>query len=158
MDINEIIKRLEACNSAMEYAAFNYDGSKLENLQLGIIESTGVSDSLLIEVRNNKILIEELKGSLPQYRIVEYPELEENEILEYKDGFGYWYRITPELKGSRYFQPFQIRKRKIEIPKEQWGVHEHHCCIEHCKYGDKDCPVVNGLTSGISVEEFEKGF
>lgn len=25
------------------------------------------------------------------------------------------------------------------------GVHTSHCCIEHgCKYGDKNCPVVNG--------------
>jgi len=29
------------------------------------------------------------------------------------------------------------------IPKENWGVHESHCCKFHgCKYGDEDCPVV----------------
>lgn len=55
-----IINRLKACNYAMEYAAFNYDGSKLENLEPGIIESTGVSESLLIEVRNNNSFIDEL--------------------------------------------------------------------------------------------------
>ena len=32
------------------------------------------------------------------------------------------------------------------IPKEQWGVHRTHCCVEHgCKYGDGDCPVVLGI-------------
>jgi len=30
------------------------------------------------------------------------------------------------------------------MEKEKYGVHRTHCCIEHgCKYGDKDCPVVN---------------
>ena len=33
------------------------------------------------------------------------------------------------------------------MDKSKWGVHETHCCILHgCKYGDDDCPVVNGLT------------
>ncbi len=28
---------------------------------------------------------------------------------------------------------------------ERWGVHKTHCCDKHgCKYGDKDCPVVDG--------------
>ena len=32
------------------------------------------------------------------------------------------------------------------IPKENWGVHQSHCCEEHfCKYGDDDCPVVLGI-------------
>jgi hypothetical protein len=32
------------------------------------------------------------------------------------------------------------------IPKEKWGVHKMHCCSKHgCKYGDRDCPVVNHL-------------
>lgn len=31
------------------------------------------------------------------------------------------------------------------MKKEDWGVHESHCCKRHgCKYGDKDCPVVSG--------------
>lgn len=49
------------CNYAMGYAAFNYDGMKLEDLEDHIIESTGVSKSLLIEVRNNNIIINKLK-------------------------------------------------------------------------------------------------
>lgn len=34
-----------------------------------------------------------------------------------------------------------------QIPKEDWGVHETHCCILHgCKYGNNEnCPVCNGL-------------
>lgn len=31
--------------------------------------------------------------------------------------------------------------------REDWGVHERHCCPKHgCKYGDEECPVVLGLT------------
>ena len=27
----------------------------------------------------------------------------------------------------------------------KYGVHRTHCCVLHgCKYGDQDCPVVNG--------------
>ena len=33
------------------------------------------------------------------------------------------------------------------MDKKSWLVHERHCCPKHgCKYGDKDCPVVNRLT------------
>ena len=33
------------------------------------------------------------------------------------------------------------------MDKKNWPVHERHCCPKHgCKYGDKDCPVANGLT------------
>lgn len=36
------------------------------------------------------------------------------------------------------------------------GVHETHCCAEHgCKYGEEDCPVVNGAVDGLSCEECE---
>jgi hypothetical protein len=36
--------------------------------------------------------------------------------------------------------------KKTSIKKENWGVHETHCCVEHgCKYGNEDCPVVIGL-------------
>ena len=32
------------------------------------------------------------------------------------------------------------------IPKEDWGVHQTHCCFEHgCKYSYDDCPVSIGL-------------
>lgn len=33
------------------------------------------------------------------------------------------------------------------MDKSKWGTHIGHCCIIHgCKYGDEDCPVVNGET------------
>ena len=33
------------------------------------------------------------------------------------------------------------------MKNEYYGVHQAHCCIKHgCKYGEKDCPVVLGLT------------
>jgi hypothetical protein len=32
--------------------------------------------------------------------------------------------------------------------RDDWGVHEVHCCPKHgCKYGDDTCPVVLGLTT-----------
>jgi len=38
------------------------------------------------------------------------------------------------------------RNNQTTIPKENWGVHERHCCKEHgCKYGTIDCPVTLGL-------------
>lgn len=37
-------------------------------------------------------------------------------------------------------------KLTSSIPKEQWGVHETHCCEVHgCKYSKVDCPVKIGL-------------
>lgn len=54
--------------------------------------------------------------------------------------------------------------------KLNWGVHDTHCCKIHgCKYGDKDCPVENGLSDGVKecescffdkeeVKHFEKRF
>jgi hypothetical protein len=31
------------------------------------------------------------------------------------------------------------------MEEKYFGVHRTHCCIKHgCKYGDKDCPVVEG--------------
>jgi len=38
---------------------------------------------------------------------------------------------------------------RTSIPKEGWNVHGSHCSKKHCKYGDKDCPVVLGLTYEI---------
>jgi hypothetical protein len=39
---------------------------------------------------------------------------------------------------------------KSTLPKEQWGVHEGHCCPEHgCKYHDEDCPVALKDTESI---------
>lgn len=36
---------------------------------------------------------------------------------------------------------------KAMANKDNWGVHERHCCPKYgCKYGDNDCPVVLGLT------------
>lgn len=45
---------------------------------------------------------------------------------------------------------------KTSIPEEEWNVHSSHCSAEHCKYGDKDCPVALGLVLGISIEDYEK--
>lgn len=58
--MEEIIKRLEACNRALEYAAWNYDCSTLDQLEPGVIESTGVGTTCLIEIRNNNEMIKEL--------------------------------------------------------------------------------------------------
>ena len=60
-DVKTVIERLEANNSAAEYAAYNYNGMKLEHIMPGIIESTDPATQLLIEVRDNNKLIEVLK-------------------------------------------------------------------------------------------------
>ena len=34
------------------------------------------------------------------------------------------------------------------------GVHELHCCLHGCKYGDEDCPVVKGIiTSHFGIHK-----
>ena len=87
-----------------------------------------------------------------------FSNLDENEIVEYKDNFGNWYLFNSTFQKSKFFSPVEIRKRKITIPQEQWGVHKTHCCSSGCKYGDKDCPVVLGLISGIPKSQYENGF
>jgi hypothetical protein len=63
MEKQELIERLEACNHALEYAAYNYDGSIIEELDPNVVESTGVGTTCLIEVKNNKELINQLRES-----------------------------------------------------------------------------------------------
>lgn len=59
--MKEVIERLQANNYALEYAAFNIDSSKLEDLDENIIESTCPAETCLIEVRKNNELIKRLK-------------------------------------------------------------------------------------------------
>ena len=59
---DEISTLLKSNNQVMEYAAFNYDGSKLSNLKPGLIDSTGVSDSLLIQVRENNEMLNTIRN------------------------------------------------------------------------------------------------
>ena len=41
------------------------------------------------------------------------------------------------------------------IPKENWGVHQTHCCSKHgCKYGQYDCPVMLDLVEQSSPCEW----
>jgi hypothetical protein len=47
--------------------------------------------------------------------------------------------------GNTILFPLKIDKRSKIIPKEDWGVHRTHCCLEHgCKYWDRNCPVITG--------------
>ena len=61
--MEKLIEQLLACTYALEYAAWNYGTMKLEDLKPNIIESTGVAETCLIEVRNTKMLIEEVRAS-----------------------------------------------------------------------------------------------
>jgi hypothetical protein len=61
--------------------------------------------------------------------------------------------IIKETHDATKFEKYQSSKEdaasegETTIPKEDWGVHETHCCSKHgCKYCDTDCPVVLGLT------------
>jgi hypothetical protein len=47
---------------SLEYASFNYDGTKDENVPLSLIESTGVGDSCIISARRLKTLLEAYKN------------------------------------------------------------------------------------------------
>ena len=44
---------------------------------------------------------------------------------------------------ARFATLDEILKEEHEN-KENWGVHQSHCCKDHgCKYGDPYCPVIN---------------
>ena len=53
---------------------------------------------------------------------------------------------TTEFERKLKEKEIAVKEGKTTIPKEYYGVHETHCCINHsCKYGDIDCPVVLGI-------------
>ena len=89
-------------------------------------------------------------------------------ILSFKeegveDSYGVKYELDDIVELIDYETEKEEREQKIElalskgettIPKERWSVHETHCCgIHGCKYGDRDCPVEIGLTTGIVCED-----
>ena len=57
MKNEEITNRLDACNAALERAAFVIDGSRFQDLESGIIESTSSATTCLIEMKKNNELI-----------------------------------------------------------------------------------------------------
>ena len=63
MDVNNIIIRLEACNRALERAAWEIDRSSINDLGPNVIESTSSSTTCLIEIRKNDKLIEKYRSS-----------------------------------------------------------------------------------------------
>lgn len=63
-DWNEVKDLLKKCKYALEYAAYNYDGAKLENLPLTMVESTGVSDSALLAARDIEQFLETIPSRL----------------------------------------------------------------------------------------------
>lgn len=70
-------------------------------------------------------------------------EDEEKEKIEY---------LIQDITDKMEFEEIQKKaeeaaeKGETTIPKEKWGVHVHHCCVDHgCKYGDVDCPVALDL-------------
>ena len=53
---------------------------------------------------------------------------------------------TTEWEEIRSFKELVASLEQTAEPKDEWGVHETHCCSKHgCKYGDEDCPVVLDL-------------
>jgi len=88
----EIIQRLKMNNIAAEYAAYNYNGMKLEHLIPGVIESTDPAEQLLIEVRENNQMIQDLKTDIA---------LQDNLIrdasMEYVKGFFSYEKDLNEL-------------------------------------------------------------
>jgi len=58
----ELVRVLNDCIHSLEYAAYNIDGSKLQDLDPRVVESTGVSESCLISARNAKAALAKHKG------------------------------------------------------------------------------------------------
>ena len=62
---------------------------------------------------------------------------------------------TIEWDEIRKLKEYASVLEQTTIPKDSWGVHEHHCCSKHgCKYGDEDCPVAIGLTTQVYPCEY----
>jgi uncharacterized membrane protein YqiK len=59
--LTKAIEALNECVYALQYAAYNIDESKIEDLPKGIIESTGASHTALIAARNAQQTLTELK-------------------------------------------------------------------------------------------------
>ncbi len=60
--IEEIRETMIKAIGAMKYAGFNYDGSKYDNFDKSITDSTGVSDSLYISINEIENLLNQLKS------------------------------------------------------------------------------------------------
>ena len=61
---------------------------------------------------------------------------------------------TIEYEQMRKLQEIAANNNQTTIPKDDWGVHETHCCSEHgCQYGDSDCPVAIGLSNQVYLCE-----
>jgi len=71
-------------------------------------------------------------------------------MLRFSNEHTYWMYL-PEA-------PTDFLPTFTKIPREQWGVHASHCCLEHgCKYGDDDCPVcTTEIKQRYKCEECEK--
>ena len=55
------------------------------------------------------------------------------------------HHINKQLLDLR-FETAQKAQCTTTIPKDEWGVHETHCCFEHgCKYRNEQCPVELGI-------------
>ena len=57
-------------------------------------------------------------------------------------------KIRQELSTRDYYRKVRkaVSKGETTIPKDRWGVHSSHCCVNMgCKYGNEDCPVTMKL-------------
>lgn len=106
--MKEVIELLESNNRALEYAAWNYDEMKLEDLRDSMTESTGVSETCLIQVRENNQVIEDLQENKKLKREIE--ELEN--MLQEEKAKNYGLTIENErlndltkMKSNIYLRP-----------------------------------------------------
>lgn len=74
-------------------------------------------------------------------------EVETRNIGGYGSDKYYW-----SHKKCLAYYPLTEEAKELDLPllpvtpKDEWGVHETHCCEEHgCKYGDNDCCVAIGI-------------
>lgn len=76
----------------------------------------------------------------------------QEEYNKAKELYNEVFDLVKEVKKIMTKFEAQLKLERIEkegnvLPKEDWGVHESHCCLEHgCKYGDDNCPVALGQT------------
>jgi len=97
-----------------------------------------------------EIFIEQSNNVSIMYHLDNGDEYEECEIFENELNLKENFMPLDEILDSINVVPSyngDYRELFTNIPKEDWIVHEHHCCKIHgCKYDDhQNCPVCLGL-------------
>lgn len=145
---------------------FTEDQIQIGNLSINKFMGYGIENPTKVELYHKSF--DSLKPVIAKILSMEESEFELYRPLQYeldsiqiflknmslqKDIIDFWNEVISAIvwyEGAKVKYE-TILKLKTEtgttIPRDNWGVHETHCCKRHgCKYGEHDnCPVTLGL-------------